>query len=518
MYLNNALTIISNFGMTPWLGEFDVLSLSKAPLFPIFLASIHTLGLPLRLAEFLLFAPLPFLFWFAIRLICADKWIVLFTATLCLLFIPIAGFESRLLRGTLFGLIALYCLIFISGTIIRIYLNKRSVCLWSLGVGLTLGLAITCREDAFWLMLPAALALIIQPIICWHRVNIPYIAFALFFAAVAYMIPVTTISVLNETSYGMYSPSLRQSHEFQKLYSTLCSLEPNTRQRFIPIAAETRQKTYKISPHFKELSTILEGPAMDNIAKSSAHLRLNGYDLNEREFFVSNFEFALARAIALAGHNTGRSFLNFCTNVTDEIDKAVANSLIDSGLKGISLLPPVEFTDIPNILGAGFKAFITIHKGLNVDRPLLDSGKYTAETLSERTYWHSVLKTWPRQSKNDHPSIKLSDRLFNQLSSAYSVAYPLFLTLGIIFALYLLFRSDFLGIPISIIALISWSALLGYCLSLGLVNTIAFPVVQGFNTYTGMGFYPLQYLLLISLLTILLTFRNSGNPAEHQSS
>src|SRR6266568_1708537 len=80
LYFNNAKSIISNMGWAYWLGPFDRMVISKAPFFSVFIATIHFLGVPLRLAEFFLFAPLPFLFWQAVRPLQISKWMIIYSA------------------------------------------------------------------------------------------------------------------------------------------------------------------------------------------------------------------------------------------------------------------------------------------------------------------------------------------------------------------------------------------------------------------------------------------------------
>ena len=301
--LDSVKQLIIHQNANKWLGEFSAVTLSKAPFFSVFIALSHITKIPFKLSEFLLFLPLPFLFWNAVNPLKLPKWPILFLAATCLLFIPVTGIEVRLLRTVLFGALSLYCLIALCGLLIKYWVGEGRAWHWSLAAGLAMGLAATTREEAVWLLIPEIITVIIIIYLTWKNKNYSTLLFIITLLVAGYYIPNTIFSVLNYTSYGVYAPSLRQNDDFKKLYTTLASLEPDQRQKYVPIRTSTRQKAYEISPHFAELRPFLEGAQLDNLAKNPGHLRLNGWGdkANAREFFVSNFEFALAKAIVLSG-------------------------------------------------------------------------------------------------------------------------------------------------------------------------------------------------------------------------
>ena len=65
-----------------WLGQYDDLILSKAPLFAIWMGGLHILQLPLRLAEYALVLLLPWLFRAAVRpVVNLSAWQLVITGT-----------------------------------------------------------------------------------------------------------------------------------------------------------------------------------------------------------------------------------------------------------------------------------------------------------------------------------------------------------------------------------------------------------------------------------------------------
>ncbi len=501
MYLNNAMAIINNLGGAHWLGLFDELLLAKAPFFPVFIALIHGIGIPLRFAEFMLFSPLPFLFWAAVRPLSLPRWPVLYIATLCLMFIPTVGMELRLLRTVVFGAMALYGLTALCGLLIRIFVGEGRPWLWALVGGLSIGLAATTREEAVWLVVPAILTVLGGVYFAWCRKKFSTLIFVLPFLFVGYLTPATIFSTLNYNSYNVYAPSLRQQGDFKRLYSLLASLEPEQRQKYVPIGTEVRHIVYKVSPHFAELEPFLEGPALDPFAKSKAHFMLNGWDyvMDSREFFVSNFEWALAKAIFLSGRITADEMLSFCREVAKEIMFAIEKGRIKQGVKGISLLPPIVTSDYSSIVMASYKSIKLLFEGESIGRNSLLKPNPVPDVALK---WHEFLGT--RSSTSSQDTQQFSDYVFNNfLIKTLKYSYVAIIISGI-FSLLYLYRVREKNVKIfSFLLIASWSALGSFNVVMGVVDTVAWPTLNWPGSYNAMGFFPLHFLLLISLVVTL---------------
>lgn len=482
-----------------WLGEFSTVTLSKAPFFSVFIMLSHIFKIPFKLAEFLLYSPLPFLFWYAVKPLGLPKWPTLFLAAICLFFIPTSGIEVRLLRTLVFGAISLYCLTALCGLLIRYWKNEGRIWPWSLAAGVTMGLAATTREEAVWLIVPAVLTTLITVYISWQHKKQKALLLVIPYLILGFMIPGTFFSTLNYLSYEIYSPSLRQHSDFKELYSTLASLEPDQRQKYVPIGTATRIKAYDVSAHFAELKPFLEGPALDDIAKNKGHLTINGWGdrVEAREFFVSNFEFALSKAIFLSGRKDGESFLAFCRDTTEELNNAAERGEIKQGAKGIALLPPITTSDYEDIIIAAFKSigFLVTAEGLNRSYLMEPNPEPHAEAI-----WHDYLGTWSvHQSGNIR---EISDYTFNKLLiPTLKFSYIPILVLSIICLIYLYRIKDKNFYFYFFMIMISASALTSFNTVMGVVDTIGWPILTWPNGYNILGFYPLHFLLLICLIT-----------------
>lgn len=500
LYLTNAQAMVENVGEEQWLGPFNKIVLSKAPFFSLFIAVSTIIGLPFRLAEFILFAPLPFFFWLAVRPLGFSKWHIILSATVCLLFVPIVGVELRLLRTSVFGSMSFYCFTGLCGLLIRFHTASGKKWTWALIAGLAMGIAATTREEAIWMLVPTSLTFLFSAYIGWPRTKVTSLLSLLIVLIVGYQAPTILFSTLNYKSYGVYAPSLRQHQDFRELYSILVSLEPGDREKYVPIKTVTRLKAYTVSPKFSELKPFLEGPALDSIALNPGHFWLNGWDEHKgREFFVSNFEFALTEAIFLSGRTTGENFLRYCREARGDLQLAVENGDIKQGMKGLSLLPPIAMSDYSDILLAWSKSI----------KLLLTTGGMQRDIFLElnpdpvvSSQWHSYLGTWPSLDSSKH--IKMTDTVFNSyILIFFKYCYFFFMGLAILSLITLYYFNNRRCFLFFLLGGIFTVALFSFCGVIGILDTVGWPNLAWPKSYNGMGYFPLHFLLLILMMPIL---------------
>lgn len=501
LFFDNGNAMINNFGKIPWLGPFTEVLLAKNQMLPLFTALSISSGISLRTLEFCLYAPLPLLFLFGLRPLHLPKVPLFYMATLCLLFIPAAGLSLRLGRTTLFGAMVLYTMLFMTTYLVHIVMLQRNSRVWIFLTGIGIGCATMTREEGIWLFAPALLALLVSVVLGRiHPLRWPLLVTVLLLAA-GYQLPSTAFSLLNYQSYGIFSPSLRQNESHKTLYSLLASIEPDKKSRYVPCSTSARKAVYAVSPKFRELKPFLEGSATDDLATNRGHHYISGWwdRLEEREFFVSTFEWALTRAIYLSGRTSSVDFLGFCDDVTQEIRQAIDSGKVTAGKSGLGLLPPLEPRDVPRLIRAVFHSLYLLGWPPKIDR---DYFLPINPDLSVAFDWHTSLGTWPAKTIGNPK--RVPDIVFNKLLiPLFKFSYCGICFLAFI-CLFVSFRRErqtglvFLGLMV-----VSAGGLFAFSVVMGVMDTIAWEILKTPESYNYMGQFPLHFLLLISMASLM---------------
>ncbi len=499
LFYNNANAIISHLGESLWLGSFTDVLLAKPPFFPLFIALSISSSIPLRVLEFLLYAPMPFLFLLALRPLKLPAVPLLYFSIICLLFIPAAGLGLRLERTTVSGAMVLFSLISLTALVVWMTTRQEKVWFWALLTGVCIGCAVITREEGIWLFGPVLLALVLICFFSWRLKN--KLMVVILFLIAGYQIPLATFSSLNYCSYGVFSTSLRQDPSYTQLYSLLASIEPTKRSKYVPVSTEVRGEVYEISPKFRELEPYLEGPLTDDLATNTRHHKISGWGkkLDVREFFVSTFDWALARSIYSSGNKTAIEFITFCNSATAEIQFAIDLGQIKAGSVGLGVLPPLRIDEITQVVFATYRSIQLLFWPQGIAR------KYNAKPNNELTVsttWHVALGTSTVNS--DRNIRRLSDIMFNRLLiNAFKISYGVIFAAGIIFLIISFRQERQRGLIIFILLAISTGALIAFSAVMGVMDTIAWAILKNPEHYNIMGQFPLHYLLLVSIVAVL---------------
>lgn len=470
-----------------WLRVFDTLNLFKVPLYPVFLAVIHLLNLPFRLAEWLLMAVLPYCLHRAVRLAGLASPFTLLLGGLLFCGLPIRLMEARLLRNILNKKILFFVLLAFTGFAIYFYCGRGNFWPWLCAFALGAGLAVIVREESRYIFIPLLAGFFLlflgqrSPLCQW----LTFLAVA----AVLSLVPGQTVSLLNDANCRVNATSLFEAPAFQRLLNLLQVVEPASRARNVSITTATRAKVYRCSPAFARIEAFPEEPAMDHMARNKALLTLNGYLENCREIFVSNFRWALTQAIVIAGGNTGESFPVFCRQSTDEIDQVVAKSELNASGWGIGLLPALTWRDVPRLGKGVFRSVYLLVSIGEDDMPQLVP-PVPDKTSAE---WFAYFNTWPAAPGAGQNPVRA--HLYRLHLALVHLLCPLLVLLLPFLAWR---RRRQAGAGLLIIQFIAGAALA--CYSLLLLDTVGFHHLQWAFGYNKTDIFPLSFLFCITVL------------------
>jgi hypothetical protein len=508
---------------TQWLGAYDQTLLTKTPLFAAWLAALYIAGLPLRPAEFALLLAVPWLFRAAVRpFITLSLW-QFAAATILLCALPFLPTEQRLLRSSLQVALTSGCQAALIGLILRARCCDavRTVSWAGLG-GLLFALAYLNREESIWLvpMLLSGLAAVLvgsRASRCWRRG-----AAAAAALVAATVIPITVVSALNYQSYGVFFTTARRAPELTRAHQLLAALEPDTRERYVPIREATRLKAYAVSPSFARLSGYLEGAASDNFARNREHLLTNGRSPLGREFFVTNFQAVLQEAAFVAGARSAPDSEALFAAIASELQSAIAAGRISAGSSGIAMLTAPHPGDVRRIAK---RTVVSLRKlfeleGMVFPEQGMSSGS-AADLERMANLTHTVLAPTSDMKPVDLPEVwprvrrMVYDITNKMLIVAYAVTTAALLIFIFIRALRL--RREPARVEQAGAGIALFGSLLAFAVGMAMVDVLGFPLLRPpLSPYNNMGFAPLSVLsafggvVLIGWQPVVMAWHRTG--------
>ncbi len=329
-----------------WFGDYNDLTLIKQPFFPIYLAFVQEFGLPVALANELLYALACFIACIAVRPIIRNP-VTLGAVFLVLDFNPFTYATSAwiAMRSDVNASLALLSIACAMGIFVRRKAQPRSLLPWLLGLGISFAAFWLTREEALWLV-PGLFAILAAYV--WYVTKRRPGELGIRLAGLALPIAIWATSVgaimlVNGFIYGWYTTNEQFAHEFVSAYDAFSRIVPPTVEPYIPVPRAAREIAYRVSPSARELKPFLEGP-LGNAWTSNTCFAVHICN----DIGGGWFEWALRDSVALAGHyTTGRDARVFYSELASELDRACDSAEIRCRPRGNPLLPPLAMSQIP---------------------------------------------------------------------------------------------------------------------------------------------------------------------------
>ena len=507
-----------------WLGGFDCFLLSKVPLYGLWLAFLHLLGLPLRVGDFLLLLAGPFLFRRALRPVRELRtWefavvLVLFLAN------PFVQQDFPLRRFTFNIALTNLCLVATVGLALRAQADAQRQMCWALLVGFLFSLCYLNREEAAWVMAAVVAAFAVLwtvTFLAWRRREIAWRAATrghafVLLAFVASAVPlIESVCLLNYAHYGVFTTTFRRDPALTDLMQRLTSLEPAGHQAYVPIARPTRLKAYVLSPAFARLKPSLEAKRGYWRAGNPEHAALNGHTPEEQEFFVSYFEFCLLWAANRAGAHRAHQMEALFRTAERELTKAVREKRIEAGSSGPAILAAPIAGDYWRIAVAFWRALSHL-LFVRTDQylwPAADTPRPT-RAQAEEAGWLTL--SWVGIEPLPNLMHGLREPIVRRIKQVQTAAFPLlFLAMPV---LVIWRRREAFTTRPSLRGILLWSfvvplvALGAFCLSMAIVEVLGFKFLDSIG-YDVLGFSPLSVLCALAFAGLLVFGVRTPDPA-----
>src|SRR5258708_1907346 len=420
-----------------WVGPYNQYTLAKGPLCPLFIAGAFWIGLPLLLAQQILYA-----------VSCAAvtravaPWVrpgsAQFSLYALLLWNPMsydAGNLGRLMRQNLYTPLGL---LVIAG-LVQLFVRRRESWRRQAGSATLAGLALGCfwltREESVWL-LPAvglllgglALSLGRELRERWRALSV-----SLGLIVVAALLPVLIICTLNLRYYGWFGTVEFHAPEFKAAYGALTRLQAGPELPQVPVTRQMREVAYKFSPAFARLRPYFETFVSDNWSEKAL------FSATERQIRGGWFIWALRDAVTAAGvAPDAGSAMRYYQLVADELNPACDAGWVAARPPRTGFMPPLT-ASLARPLADGaveYGAFFIFFKNFTAHAP--DSLGDYAELKPFRDLTGTRLSFAPRspdpappsQSALDAWKVDLLENIGVGLGRLFSWLGPLVLLAG----------------------------------------------------------------------------------------
>ncbi len=486
-----------------WLGPYNQYTLAKGPMFPLFIAGAFWLGLPLLLAQQLLYAGACVAVTRALApwLRSGAAQFSLYTLLLCNPMSYDAGNLGRLMRQNLYTPLGL---LVIAG-LVRLFARRREP--WhrqarpAALAGLALGGFWLTREESVWLLPAVALLLAGLALSLGRELRERWrpLSASLAILTLTALLPILVICSLNLRHYGWFGTVEFHSREFKAAYGALTRLQTGPELAQVPVTRQMREQAYELSPAFARLRPYFEGFVSDNWSEK------NLFPAAERQIRGGWFIWAFRDAVAAAGLAPDASTaLRHYQLIADELNAACASGRVAARPPRDGYLPPLQ-ANLVRPLAEGvieFGGYFLSFKGFTAHTP--DSLGDYAELKPFRDLVGSRISRAPRSPDPVHPSQSALDdwkveRLENfglGLGHLFAWLGPLVLLAGLVRALESVLDrrlSFLLGLAAALLA-----ACAAYLAINVLVHVTSFP---NMSTAALAAAYPLYLIALAAIVT-----------------
>ena len=334
-----------------WLGPYDMMTLSKGPTYPLFIAGAYRLNVPLKLAEhglhLLAAATLAWAVWriFRLRTLAVAAYVVV-------AFNPayLGSAASRVTREVIYGSLSL---ILVAGVLVFLTyvpaLVRRGP-LRAVPVGLAAGLAIgavlaayyLCREERSWLA-PALLVAGLAGAATWGRIGRGWIpnsllaAGALAVAGLVLVGSVQWVETRNQEEYGAAVVTDLVEGEIADAYAQWQRVDVGDARRFVVVTRAQRRAVYDVSPAAAELRRAIEWTPGRGLWGAGCVLA----DVCD-DYSGAQFIWALRLAAQATGHMTSADeTYEFFGRIASDIENACGVEF-DCLPAGFAAMPPLD--------------------------------------------------------------------------------------------------------------------------------------------------------------------------------
>ena len=263
VFLAHAASIIRGH----WLGVYTQNTLVKGAFYSLFVAGVHFTGIPLLLAQQLLYVFACVIFIVAIRKLIPRR-AILAVSYCVVLFNPgsyTATATARVIRDftcASFAFLAVSSMVAIYARVGERYTAWKP---WAVLLGLSLAATLLTREDSAWVLPLIVVASLLCAVMTFFKLRGKPRVKSLAVLVLPFVLVGVCSAVIagaNAYAYGKFVTNEYADANFINAYSALCRIDGGKWMPNVPVTKAARQAAYAVSPAFRELEPYLEGQKM----------------------------------------------------------------------------------------------------------------------------------------------------------------------------------------------------------------------------------------------------------------
>lgn len=435
-YFKQAVSISSG----EWLGQYNQNTLIKGVGFPLWIALVYQIGIPLQLSFQLLYIFAVVLFLVAIRPISRSNYVRVIVFAL-LLFNPIHyfgrmvdSFSRQFINLPVALIIAALCI----GLLLRHTYSTKRLVYWSFSLGIVVGFFRIIRGEYVWIMPLLAFVLFGGIGHFWRRQKSKLIRLLLSFVISAMLVPIS-IRLINHYYYGAFVIDEFSASEFTAAYGSLTRVEPSRSLPHIPVQKEVWQLLGEKSDMFAVIEPYLESDSsLGWVNNSNEGLFGNwqqGLPEEWDEIGGGWFVFALRDAVWESGNGrTLSDALSFYKGMADEINEICNDTLLPCiSYERNSLSPPITrsvLTRMYNALPYGLTVVLKTPSLQVEENYRSDANPSDIAFVKQYTHTDKVVGVDQTKLSLNKQYVK-QKHILTILTSFYQVISPIFLVVSL---------------------------------------------------------------------------------------
>lgn len=431
-----------------WGSEYSWTAFTRPPAYPLFIASVHLCGIPLRIGIELMQASGYLALVAGLRNAGVPRGVCLVGYAVMVLHPASFHLNSVTMADSFYAAVLPLAL---GGLFLTLFTARLPHAIWT---GIALAVLWNTREESF--LIPALLAVFFGVALLrqrsttgsWKEAGRSWLRPATAMIGILAVL-VVAVHAANYRAFQSFSKSDLTSSSFQAAYKALLRIKPSRNQRFVSVSTEALETAYKVSPTFVKLRPQFEGDLGRNW-QVPAREALGLHEIGAPWFLWALRSVANSQGV----HETPAIANRFYREVAREINRAcdegrvpsrfVFSGFLDPGALASVCYVPESFPRIAGLFLARFQKIV------GRDDAIL--------TESQRALYDEMTHRGPAGSSGEGGSVAVEEFIrsyYRFLVAALSVA-----GLGAILLLAWRFRQLRISDPINAILILLAAAIL----------------------------------------------------------